>query len=225
MNIHKVYAPFLKHFRSRRMKKFLDLFSVTSQTRVLDVGGNLSTWLSVPVPVDVTMVNISVENVGSADCRCVIGDGRQLPFATNAFDIVFSNSVIEHLGSWEGQQRFASEIKRVGRSYYVQTPNRRFFFEPHLLTPFIHFLPRKVQRRLLRNGSTWGLIVRPTQQQCDDLLKEIRFLSKAEMKELFADGVIVEEKVAGMTKSIMAVKMPPRPAAEKTHEMASHSTA
>jgi len=223
MNIHKVYAPFLKYFRSRRMRDFLELFSVTSQTRVLDVGGNFRTWSSLPLPVDVTMVNISVENLGSAEGRCVIGDGRELPFATNAFDIVFSNSVIEHLGSLEGQKRFASEIRRVGRYYYVQTPNRWFFMEPHLITPFIHFLPRKMQRRLLRNGSTWGLIVRPTPEQCDDFLKEIRLLSKAEMKALFSDGMILEEKVAGMTKSIMAVKTPPRPSADKTPGMAGQS--
>ena len=97
------------------------------------------------------------------------------------------------------------------------------FYGASLATPFIHFLPRKAQRRLLRNGSVWGLIVRPTAQQCDELLKEIRLLSKAEMKVLFPDGVILEEKVAGMTKSIMAVKLPPQPLADTTSKMAGHA--
>jgi hypothetical protein len=214
MNIHKLYAPFSRFFRGKRMRHFLALFSVTSQTRVLDVGGHFGTWAS--MAVDVTLINLSPERLGNTDCRCVVGDAREMPFEANAFEVVFSNSVIEHLGTWEEQQRFASEIRRVGRCYYVQTPNRWFFVEPHLLTPFIHFLPRNVQRRLLRNCSIWGLVVRPTAQQCDEFMNEVRLLSKAEMKVLFSDAVILEEKFAGMTKSLLAVKLPPRPFAEPT---------
>jgi 2-polyprenyl-3-methyl-5-hydroxy-6-metoxy-1,4-benzoquinol methylase len=65
------------------------------------------------------------------------------PSAARSFDIVFSNSVIEHVGDAESQQQFAHEIARVGRAYWVQTPNRRFPVEPHLLTPFLHFLPTR----------------------------------------------------------------------------------
>lgn len=76
----------------------------------------------------------------------VQGDGRNLPYTNNEFDIVFSNSVIEHVGTFEDQKRFAEEIRRVAKSYWVQTPNRHFPVETHLIAPFIHFLPRNFQK-------------------------------------------------------------------------------
>jgi len=56
-----------------------------------------------------------------------------LNYSDNEFDICFSNSVIELVGSFEDQRKFANEIRRVGRKLWVQTPARSFFFEPHYL--------------------------------------------------------------------------------------------
>src|SRR6266404_7569993 len=166
MNIHAAYRPFLRYFRSKRMDEFQRLFSITPQTRILDVGGTIATWSLSALRPKVTLLNLSPSRFDGRDMQCVVGDGLQLPFKDGAFDVVFSNSVIEHLGDWDMQQNLAREIVRVGRCYYVQTPNRWFFVEPHLMTPFIHFLPRKWQRRMLRNFTIWGLIARPTAQQC-----------------------------------------------------------
>jgi len=137
---------------------------------------------------------------------CVVGDGCCLPFKDNAFDVVFSNSVIEHVSNWDNQRKFAREVARVGRSYYVQTPNRWFFVEPHLITPFIHFFPRSWQRRLLRNFTLWGLMTRPTAAQCEAFFREIRLLTEVEMKTLFPDAKIAKETIAGFSKSFMALK-------------------
>jgi methyltransferase family protein len=209
VNIHAVYGPFLRYFRSRRMAQFQRLFGITPQTRILDVGGSVTTWSALAVRPNVTLLNLSASRFDGGNMQCVVGDGQQLPFKDGAFDVVFSNSVIEHLGEWGKQQNFAREIIRVARYYYVQTPNRWFFVEPHLVTPFIHFLPKNWQRRMLRNCTIWGLIMRPTAQQCDQFLKEVRLLSEVEMGRLFADGRIVKERIAGMTKSIIAIRPPP----------------
>jgi hypothetical protein len=136
----------------------------------------------------------------------LMGDGRRLPFPDRAFDLVYSNSVIEHLGDWESQRHFAEEIARVGARYYVQTPNRDFPIEPHLFTPAIHFLPKRWQSRLLRNYTVWGRLTKPTQAQCDALLREIRLLRDGEMRVLFPGATIVRERVAGLTKSFFAVR-------------------
>ena len=53
----------------------------------------------------------------------------------------------------------------------------------HLLTPFVHYLPRKYQKKLIRHFTIWGLIARPTREQVDDFLDEIRLLDYAEMKD------------------------------------------
>ena len=70
----------------------------------------------------------------------------------------------------------------IGKGYYVQTLNRRFSIEPHLLAPFIHFLPRAFQERLLQNFTLWGLVTRPSEKQCDSFLQEVRLLDEREMK-------------------------------------------
>jgi Methyltransferase domain len=65
--------------------------------------------------------------------RILVGDGCKLNIPDESYDIAHSNSVIEHVGSWERQKQFASEIRRVGKSFWVQTPAREFFIEPHYL--------------------------------------------------------------------------------------------
>jgi len=137
----------------------------------------------------------------------VIADGRYLPFKDGAFDITYSNSVIEHLGDFASQQAFAREIARVGIHYYVQTPNRRFPIEPHLITPVIHYLPKSAQKRLLRNFTIWGLVTRPTARQCDDFMQEVRLLDERELGQLFPEAEIWHERVLGVTKSLIAVKI------------------
>ena len=63
-------------------------------------------------------------------------------FKHNQFDIAYSTSVIEHLRDSENQRTFAAEVACVAKLYYVQTPNRWFPIEPHLVAPIIHFFPK-----------------------------------------------------------------------------------
>ena len=85
-----------------------------------------------------------------------------LPYRPGAFDIAFSNSVIEHVGSFEEQTRFAEQLRRVATGVWVQTPARGFPLETHLLMPLIHYLPLRWQTRLVRNLTVWGWLTRPT---------------------------------------------------------------
>jgi Methyltransferase domain len=207
MNLHEFYRPILTHFRTRRMAEFSRLFAVDKRTRIVDVGGYEFNWTLIKQVPAVLMINLEDEEWQRGRFRKQRGDGRALELEDDSFDIAFSNSVIEHVGEWADQVAFAREIRRVAPSYYVQTPNRHFFFEPHLLAPFVHFLPRPVLRRIVRYGTGWGLITRPTQEQVDKFLRGIRLLTRAEMKRLFPDADIIEEKVLGLTKSLIAVRV------------------
>ena len=132
------------------MRRFAREFRLTSATRILDVGGAPETWELLAERPRVTLLNTPrTKKEMSRAAAWVAGDGRALPFADGAFDIVFSNSVIEHVGDSASQERFAREVMRVGRAYWVQTPNRRFPVEQHLLTPAVHWLPRAWQRRIV----------------------------------------------------------------------------
>jgi hypothetical protein len=134
MNMHQLYTFFLRYFRTRRMRQFAEAFKLRPETRVLDVGGTPYNWSLLPFQPRLTILNITAPPDRSG-ADYLVADGRQLPFRDGEFDIVYNNSVIEHLGDYASQRRFAAECRRVGRSYYVQTPNRNFFFEPHYIAP------------------------------------------------------------------------------------------
>ncbi|HYH18224.1 MAG TPA: methyltransferase domain-containing protein [Azospirillum sp.] len=191
------------------MRQFQALFDVRDTDRIIDIGGGVFNWRLIDRTPSVVMVNIAADEKGRVNGRFwkVKGDGRDLPYSDNSFDIAYSNSVIEHVGGWDDQMRFAAEVRRMAPRYYVQTPNRRFVVEPHLMAPFIHFLPRRVLRRLVRYASVWGWVVRPKQAEVDRVLDGITLLDEGQMRRLFPDAVILRERFAGMTKSIIAVRL------------------
>jgi SAM-dependent methyltransferase len=210
MNIHTLYALCGRRFRKRRMTKFYQALKPTESSTILDIGGYPGTWTRFPTKPLVTILNIRpVEFTQTEDypwIDTVVGDGCKLNYPAGSFDIVFSNSVIEHVGSFERQQAFAREAHRVGRSLWIQTPAREFFMEPHLLTPFIHFLPISIQRKFIRRFTLWGVLTKPTAMDIQRFLEEVRLLTYREMKQLFPDSNIYRETVCGFTKSYVAVR-------------------
>ena len=209
MNIHSIYGLISPRFRIKRLRWFRERLKVGADVQILDVGGQPWCWNDTEMPNYITLLNLRYP--GGTDqtqprFRFVVGDGCALPFANLEFDVLFSNSVIEHVGTWERQLQFSAEARRTGRKLWIQTPAREFFVEPHLVAPFIHFLPVSLQRRLIRNFTVWGWVARPTAAQVDAFLAEVRLLRREEMRELFPDCDILEEKFLGMTKSYIAVR-------------------
>lgn len=206
-SIHGLREPLSRRFREQRMRVLAERFTFTPEVTVLDVGGAPAMWLLLPVRPRVTLLNIWPSSPWQLPdgMRYLHGDARALEFEDRSFDLTFSNSVIEHVGEWQDQQRFAREVCRVGKRYYIQTPNRRFPVEPHYAAPFVHWLPRGVQRRALRYASPWGWLQRPTQADVDRVVAEIRLLTAAEMRELFPDAEIVAERLGPLVKSWIAM--------------------
>lgn len=184
------------------MKQFVEAFKVSPSTRILDVGGTDFNWTLSFIHPEVVLVNLDRSVRPS-----VVGDACRLPFRDGAFDIVYSNSVIEHVGSRKAQETFAAECRRVGVRYYIQTPNKWFPIEPHWLMPFIHWLPLGARRLLARNFTVRGLLERPSPEWCRNLLDQTNLLSVREMRRFFPEADIWREKIAYCTKSIIAAKV------------------
>jgi hypothetical protein len=200
-----------RRFRARRMQKFAVRFGLTTETRVLDVGGTPEIWALSPVKPRVVFLNHPRARADIEGKPAIIfGDGTALPFPDRAFDIVFSNSVIEHVGGADVQARFAAEIARVARAYWVQTPARSFPVEPHLYTPFIHLLPKRWQMPLVRRFTVWAWLHRATAEDrayfIGHCIRDVRLLSPREFAALFPGATILRERFFGLTKSLVAIK-------------------
>jgi SAM-dependent methyltransferase len=200
--LHRVAMPFWQHFRRKRMAKMAAELDLTAATRVLDVGGSPLIWSFAAVRPDVTVLNLTA-GPGVRGGPVVVADATRLPFRDDAFDLTFSNSVIEHVEGADGMRRFAEELTRVGRRYYVQTPNRWFPFEPHLMTPLVHFLPVAMQRRLLRNFTLWGWIVRPSPAEVAAHFRSTHLLTKRQFSTLFPGSPVQIETALMLPKSFV----------------------
>jgi hypothetical protein len=95
-------------------------------------------------------------------------------------------------------------VQRVARAYYVQTPNRWFPIEPHLMAPFIHYLPRRWQRPLYPL-TPWALLNSPDLATLDRQFRELRLLTAAQLRRLFPEARILTERAAGFAKSFVAL--------------------
>ena len=66
-------------------------------------------------------------------------------------DLVISNATIEHVGSYENQIKMCNNIINLSKKYFIiMTPNRFHPLEFHTKIPIIHWLPKKIHRRILK---------------------------------------------------------------------------
>lgn len=212
MSIHDFYDAVNPYFRRRRMQKFAAALRPGPETTLLDIGGRTQTWVvELPQQQDfsVAMLNLrySEKTPLAPRFKAIEASALAIPFADKSFDIAFSNSVIEHVGSWEDQKQFAREVSRVGHKLWIQTPARSFPIEPHYVAPYIQYLPKRLQRRLVRWFTLRGWLERLPQAEIDEMVNEIRLLTYPEMKELFPDCTILRERTLGLTKSYVAVRL------------------
>ncbi|MEO8578366.1 MAG: class I SAM-dependent methyltransferase, partial [Gemmatimonadales bacterium] len=153
----------------------------------------------------VTLLNVEHQPVTSSKFVSAAGDARAMPqFAAGSFDVVFSNSVIEHVGSYDQQRAMAAEIRRVGKRYWVQTPNKRFPLEPHFLFPFFQYLPSAVRTQLVNRFDVGWYKRIPDLAAARAEVDSIQLLTKRKFAALFPGATIHSEKIGGLTKSFVA---------------------
>lgn len=208
--IHRLYSALGRRYRSRRNRR-LALRLDVEHLRVLDIGGVPEYWADAKIaPSMLSILNIDLPRVShvSIHSQRLVGDACRLPVRDSGFDLAFSNSCIEHVGDWTRQQSFAAEARRVAQALWIQTPAKGCPIEPHYLGIAVHWLPKRIQRRIIRRFTAWGLVVKPSQEAIDRMVEETRLLSKKEFQALFPDCVIETERIAGVIpKSYTAVRL------------------
>jgi hypothetical protein len=149
------------HFREQMFAKFMAKMQPTAQQRVLDIGVTSddkfqeSNYFENWYPYKGKIFCVGTEDGSHLETKypgvkfTQINPKERLPFENREFDIAFSNAVIEHVGSRENQQAFILEMLRVSRSFFLTTPNRWFPVELHTAVPLLHYLPKRIHRKLL----------------------------------------------------------------------------
>ena len=195
--------------RKKRHAFFVGLIqSLHKPLKILDVGGTELYWKAMELPetleFKVVLLNLEKHDVFSKGFISVVGNATDMKeMEDQSFDVVFSNSVIEHVGDLQAQRRMANEVTRIGKRYFIQTPNFWFPMEPHFLVPGFQWLPRALRVWLIRHFNL-GWHKRITDlEQARDLVDHTRLLTKKEFQSLFPDAKLYEEKIFGLTKSFI----------------------
>lgn len=195
--------------RARRWEWLARVFPDLDQMSVIDLGGDAATWTRSPShPKHVHVVNIDTPPAEVPDWITVDhGDACALPaeIASRRYDLVFSNSVIEHVGGHERRLRFAESVHLMAPAHWVQTPYRYFPVEPHWIAPGMQFLPVRARAGLARR---WPLAHVRSADLRDALTGVLwtELLDRSQMRYYFPDSRVLSERLAGLTKSLIAVK-------------------
>lgn len=204
MNLSNPYffqEPVRRFFRGRRFRGFAEKYAACRS--VADVGGDPSLWNLIGRKDGVIVFNVWISSKPEerGDLPYVLGDGRKLPLADKSVDLAFSNSAIEHVGTFEDQAKFAAEMLRVGKRVYCQTPCRMFPIDPHLSAFFLHWLPRRwLTPRALRYFTLNGWLLRRPYHY------DVTWLTKRKLRRIFPGCEIRVERFLGLPKSFVVEK-------------------
>ena len=219
LTVDRVYLqgrslPF--QFRQRRFQHIQPLIEAIirdkGQCRIADIGGTPYYWKIAETfvaanPVEIHLINLEAVPVTSPKFISHAGDACALDqFADNSFDLVHSNSVIEHVGSWAQMADMARHVRRIAPTYVVQTPNFWFPYEPHFRFPMFHWLPEPVRYRLLMRFNLGFGGRRKTIDAAMRGVQSSNLLDARQMQALFPDAHLVRERIGPLTKSLMLIR-------------------
>ena len=213
-----IFTRLSKISRIRKLELFNKLMNPTKEMRILDVGAeispnsecNLQFIDCYPWKNNVSAINLSSEHISlikqyypEVDVR--VGDACNLPWEDKHFDIVYSNAVIEHLGNFERQKKMATEIMRIGKSWFVTTPNRWYPFEFHMRLPFVTWLPRN---GYIRFGQVISYNHMKRKYMAGIRRDDLRLMTAKDLKHCFPTSRIIKQRVTFMAETLICVGGP-----------------
>ena len=208
----------VNRFRGNRHREFvaaIEAIPGNEPVRILDLGGGLRYWEKQGLPdraIDLTLLNLGEPTSDDHDRAAALGhsvqvaqgDATSVDHPDMSFDVVFSNSVIEHVGSREAQFDFANETRRLAPRHYVQTPSFWFPLESHTRIPLFSFFPKPLKALVIWKGKPRYY---PPSESFGAAMKAVDFtllLRYDHMQAYFPGSEIRRERVGFMTKSYTA---------------------
>jgi ubiquinone/menaquinone biosynthesis C-methylase UbiE len=161
------------------------------------VGGEHPLWSIIGRTTGITLINVRIPQ-DTGGFHYIEGSGCDMPFADQSFDLAFSNSAIEHVGSEENQFKFASEMMRVGKKVFCQTPSRLFPIDPHLGAFFLHWLPGSwLKPKFLRYFTMNGWLSKKAYEY------DVTWISKKKLQQMFPGCKVRTERFMLIPKSFV----------------------
>ncbi len=206
--------------RKKRMEDFNRFFETSFASmidrnelpiKILDVGGVPEYWKQLDfIYIDkVTIVSLNVNKMTvpkdfEGKIETVKGTAINMrEYKDNSFDLVFSNSVIEHVGCFKEQKKMAEEVKRIAKHGYIQTPNKYFFMEPHFLFPFFQFFPKMIRMKLVCKHELGHFRRANNKTEAKKIVDSVNLLSYRNLRKLFPKAIIDKERWMCLTKSFI----------------------
>lgn len=193
--------------RHRRWQWLAREFPEIGEMKVLDVGGDARSWIIGGVqPAHVTLMNLGEPEAPESWMTSLSADACDPPDSIGEFDLVFSNSVIEHVGGHWRRERYAELVRGAAPKYWVQTPYRYFPIEPHYLAPWLQHLPLRLQSKILAKWPVGNYSELSDSVLGLELVQEIELQSRSQMKYYFPDAELEYERMGPFVKSLVAIR-------------------
>jgi hypothetical protein len=193
-------------FRQQRIEEFKRRFPDLADMRVLDLGGTAVSWGVLGLrPASVTVVNLDHDGKGTNEPWMEIVHADACAGGFGQFDMVFSNSLMEHLGGHARRQQFANVVRESAPAWWVQTPYRYFPIEPHWVFPGFQFLPFRMRVLICQHWSMLHMPACKDPAEAADLVASTELISSTEMRTYFPSSEIWFERIAGIPKSLVAI--------------------
>ena len=215
VNHHKKNS-FVNQFRQKRfelLKNDIEKLIQKDHFKILDIGGDIQYWKNIGwqhPACKIHLLNLYESKVPENETdqfSSSVGNGLSLEYKKGEVDLIFSNSVIEHVGSYQKQQIFANEVRRVSDKYIVQTPSIWFPLEPHSLIPLFQFLPHPIRALLIMTFNINYFPKAKTYKAAIKVSHSTLMFTHKRFKQLFPEAEIQVERFLGIPKSYTAIKL------------------
>jgi len=196
---------FRQKSRERKYQLFIQQLNPKPDEIIVNIGAGNGLFLESIynrrdkiIALDIEIVMLHDLKRKYPEVQCIVADAKALPFKNKSVNILFSNAVIEHVGSISYQHKFAEEIQRVSEKYFVTCPNKYFPFEFHYRLPFYQFIPKSVQKWLFDKFHI-GLWY-------ENKWEDINLLSARQLKKYFPGTTIVKQRVTLCAETLICYK-------------------